>query len=313
MIPAILLKGVEPVTAVRAVGSGRDGASGFLSNFQPGDVFRAQVEARLPNGNYKVLAAGQTISLALPSYLGPGDWLELVSISSEPNRTFSLKSVTSLAPGLSLSMAGRLLAATMLQPGVLPTPVSASTAGPLLALRNANGAQLSDELAQTFAGSGLFYESHQAEWLAGTRNLAQILQEPQARLTNPIQRDEQTIQPQAVPIVQQQLAALDSSTVLMQLEIWPKQWLYWTVEERQPGSGGEQDLQQDWNTQLRLALPQLGQLIITLSFGASGVSVRLDTSSAASAVLLQGHRQTLLEAFETAGLPAASVVITHHD
>ena len=41
----------------------------------------------------------------------------------------------------------------------------------------------SGTLAQTLAGSGLFYESHQAEWVAGRRELAQIRQEPQARLT----------------------------------------------------------------------------------------------------------------------------------
>jgi hypothetical protein len=41
---------------------------------------------------------------------------------------------------------------------------------------------LSATLARTVANSGLFYESHLAQFAAGTRTLAQLAQEPQARL-----------------------------------------------------------------------------------------------------------------------------------
>ena len=43
-------------------------------------------------------------------------------------------------------------------------------------------AVLADSLAQTVSNSGLFYESHLAQFAAGTRTLAQLMQEPQARL-----------------------------------------------------------------------------------------------------------------------------------
>lgn len=43
-------------------------------------------------------------------------------------------------------------------------------------------AVLADSLAQAVATSGLFYESHLAQFAAGTRTLAQLMQEPQARL-----------------------------------------------------------------------------------------------------------------------------------
>lgn len=41
---------------------------------------------------------------------------------------------------------------------------------------------LAEKLASTVANSGLFYESHLAQYVAGTRTLAQLAQEPQARL-----------------------------------------------------------------------------------------------------------------------------------
>ncbi|KWK22106.1 ribonuclease E [Burkholderia stagnalis] len=50
----------------------------------------------------------------------------------------------------------------------------ATAAAPLLALRAA--------LAQAVSESGLFYESHLAQWLAGQRPLAALEREPQARL-----------------------------------------------------------------------------------------------------------------------------------
>ncbi|MBT2326343.1 flagellar hook-length control protein FliK, partial [Variovorax paradoxus] len=44
-----------------------------------------------------------------------------------------------------------------------------------------SGAALAGTLAQTVSASGLFYESHLREFAAGTRTLAQLAEEPQAR------------------------------------------------------------------------------------------------------------------------------------
>ncbi|RQR60434.1 flagellar hook-length control protein FliK, partial [Burkholderia sp. Bp9126] len=62
--------------------------------------------------------------------------------------------------------------ATAPQAAVLARDATAAT--PILALRAA--------LAQAVSESGLFYESHLAQWLAGQRPLAALEREPQARL-----------------------------------------------------------------------------------------------------------------------------------
>ncbi|MDM0104342.1 flagellar hook-length control protein FliK [Variovorax sp. J22R24] len=49
----------------------------------------------------------------------------------------------------------------------------------------ASAATLAGTLAQTVSGSGLFYESHLAEFANGVRALAQLAQEPQARWATP--------------------------------------------------------------------------------------------------------------------------------
>jgi len=396
MIPVILLKGVEPVAAGKPIGSGRDYALRLLPQLDPGDILSARVEAKLPDGSYKVVAGGQPLRMALPSYIAPGDTLELGFVTREPRLTFVLKDIPQAAPEPApllsaagrqiaatmlkpgelalpsnaapgdtlelalvtreprltfalndlpqaasapapvLSAAGRLVAATMLQPGELALPVTASATAPLLTAPPADGARLSAALAQTLAGSGLFYESHQAEWVIGKRDLAQIRQEPQARLTQgapqsearaaaaaaaelappssaPAQREEQTIHPRTVPLVQQQLVALDTARVVLQLEVWPRQWMQWEIEEHQPGAEREPGAAQSWNTRLRLQLPQLGELKAALTLASDGVHIRLEADSAASAAQLLDHRASLQAALATAGVPATGIVIAHHE
>jgi len=342
MILATLLKGIEPVTAARPSGGGRDAASRLLPQLDPGDILSAKIEAKLPDGSYKVLVSGQPLHMALPAYISPGDTLELTFVAREPRLTFALNdgAQAASAPVPQLSAAGRLVAATMLQAGELALPVEASAKAPLLTAPPADGARLSGALAQTLADTGLFYESHQAQWLDGRRDLAQIRQEPQARLTQgthargavnasavaaaidlpstsasaaPALRQDQSIDPRTVPLVQQQLAALDSAKVLLHLEIWPGQWMQWEIDDERPGPGREPDAPQSWNTNLRLELPHLGQLQAALTLGAGGVRVRLEADSAASAARLKDHRAALRAALAAAGVPAAGIAIAHHE
>ena len=320
MIPAILLKGTEPVIGTRSVAAGRTDALRLLPQLDPGEILSARVDAKLPDGSYKVLVAGQELRMSLPTFVAPGDTLELAFVTREPSPTFQLRSVLpqGAAEAPSLSTAGRLVAAAMLQAGAAPMPTTAAVPGPLLSAAPADGARLSGQLAQTLSTSGLFYESHQAQWVAGTRDLPQLMQEPQARLVRSAQADAQTgvqaIAPQALPLVQMQLATLDTSVVMMQLEIWPRQWMQWTVEE-QPTDANAQDEgapQPDWNTRLRLVLPRLGELNAMLSFGAGGVMIRVEADKAASAELLQTNGASLQEALTAAGLPSARISIARH-
>ncbi len=322
MIPAILLKGTEPVIGVRSVATGRSDALRLLPQLDPGEILTARVDAKLPDGSYKVMVAGQELRMSLPAFVAPGDMLELAFVTREPSPTFQLQSVLpqGAAEAPTLSTAGRLVAATMLQAGEAPMATTAAVSGPLLSAAPANGTRLSGQLAQTLSTSGLFYESHQAQWVAGTRDLPQILQEPQARLVRSAQADAQTaaqaILPQALPLVQMQLATLDTSVVMMQLEIWPKQWMQWTVEEQptdaQANAQAEDALQANWNTRLRLVLPRLGELNAMLSFDASGIMIRVEADKATSAVLLQSNGAALQEALAAAGLPAARIAIARH-
>lgn len=368
MIPVVLLRGIEPVTAGAPLGGQRADALRLLPQLDPGEILSARIESKLPDGSFKVMVAGQEMSMSLPSYLGAGDSIDLTFIAREPRLTFALREgrQSEAMPAPQLSAAGRLVASTMLRPGELPQPLVASTAAPLLAAPPTDGTRLSGLLTQTLADSGLFYESHQAEWVAGKRDLSQIRQEPQARLAQIPEHQEagltlrredpqvllkqssalpdannvssatantstssiagasatapgtstpgqdQTIHPRTIPLVQQQLAALDTSKVMLQLEIWPKQWMQWEIDDQPPGPESNDDVQQTWNTRLHLDLPQLGELSASLSLNGDGVRIRLETASDTSASLLRENRSSLQAALASAGVPPAGIAIDRH-
>ncbi|CAJ9418162.1 flagellar hook-length control FliK family protein [Burkholderia pseudomallei] len=71
-----------------------------------------------------------------------------------------------------------------------PTAVAAQAA-PQAALPASPAAALSLALVQAVAQSGLFYESHLAQWLAGQRTTAELAREPQARLASGAEPDAQ--------------------------------------------------------------------------------------------------------------------------
>jgi hypothetical protein len=87
---------------------------------------------------------------------------------------------------------GRLVGDIATAAAAQPRTAAGSAAGatavtlPLLqaapTARDALAPQLAAALSKTFATSGLFYESHQAQWVAGARSLESLKSEPQGRL-----------------------------------------------------------------------------------------------------------------------------------
>ncbi|KVC50618.1 ribonuclease E [Burkholderia diffusa] len=99
--------------------------------------------------------------------------------------------------------AGPIASATTPAPATSASDVAAArdaaTAPPVAALRAA--------LAQAVSESGLFYESHLAQWLAGQRPLAALMREPQARLaTAPVQPAPDAAQHDAPDVLDELLA-----------------------------------------------------------------------------------------------------------
>ncbi|AGU51394.1 putative flagellar hook-length control protein FliK [Variovorax paradoxus B4] len=70
-----------------------------------------------------------------------------------------------------------------------------------------SGAVLAAALARSVSGSGLFYESHLLEFAMGLRTLSQLAEEPQVRLTQPLQQPATAAAPLGQPVLAVQPAA----------------------------------------------------------------------------------------------------------
>lgn len=157
-----------------------------LPDLVPGQRFFATLQRTLPDGTFRALIAGQQMTLSLDTAAKSGDTLELEVSQVTPRAVFAriVGQEAANAPQSSaqpaLSQTGRLISFLLTgQPAPPPASLAANQA--LLAAPPANGAQLVPLLRQALGQSGLFYESHQADWVLGRRDTASLLSEPQGQ------------------------------------------------------------------------------------------------------------------------------------
>lgn len=163
-----------------------------LPQLVPGQQFTAQITRGLPDGTFQAIVAGRTYTLALNQSAKPGDALELMVTRNTPETVFAR--VVGQAPSVGtagaegaaradLSTTGRLISFLLTGSGASQT-VPLAGGAPLLAHPPAPGsAALAPLLRQALGQSGLFYESHQLQWLAGKLDARALLSEPQGQMS----------------------------------------------------------------------------------------------------------------------------------
>ena len=157
-----------------------------LPELIPGQRFFATLQRTLPDGTFRAIVAGQQMTLSLNTAAKSGDTLELEVAQVTPRAVFArivgaetaANANASAQPAL--SQAGRLIS-FLLTGQPTPQPASLAANQPLLASPPTSGAQLAPLLRQALGQSGMFYESHQAQWVMGARDTASLMREPQAQ------------------------------------------------------------------------------------------------------------------------------------
>jgi hypothetical protein len=178
---ATLVQSLAPVKAIAPE----------LPDLQPGQAFTARILEALPENTYKALVAGKQLTLQLPESATAGDTLELVLIDRSPKALIAQRAENSAPasaagqpyPYTRISSAGQMISQLLLPEGEAPQPAPLNRGQPLLSQPPAGAAELAPTLAKAVSESGLFYEAHQAQWLAGQRPLESLRAEPQGQLT----------------------------------------------------------------------------------------------------------------------------------
>jgi flagellar hook-length control protein FliK len=167
-----------------------------LSGLVAGQKVMAEIQALLPNGTYRALINQRTVTLALPFSAKSGDALELQV--TESNGKLALAIVTRAegeggkavaTTSSTLSQTGQLIStlfsgAREAKSGSTALPLNANQ--PLASAPPNNAQDLLPLLKQAITQSGMFYESHQAEWVEGRFAKAALLLEPQGKLSLPM-------------------------------------------------------------------------------------------------------------------------------
>jgi len=333
---------VNPVSAVHEIPAD-------LPELAVGQRFTARIESALPDGTFRALVAGRSLTLALPQAATPGDTLELVVAARNPRLVVAEQAPDDAArstPPATLSRAGQIISTLLAGDEAAPQPATITRAAPLLPAPEAPAARIAAVLQQALAESGLFYESHQAQWVAGRYPTEALAREPQARharaqrpaeaaaspkvaLPEFAQSDRASVSagtdaartpaapeiPEALqPLVHQQLNAAATGHILWQGQIWPGQDMRWEIEaEREPRhrpDGIEEA--EAWKTTLGLTLPRLGSVQVALTLTQAKVSLSVTADAGSAAVLRQGLGE-LAAAFAAAGLPPLAAGVEAHE
>lgn len=163
--------------------------SSDLPRFEAGSRFTALIQNPLPDGSFRAVVEGKTMTLALPDSAKSGDVLELIvteqrgsTIHARQTNTQSLPTMNAgEVPKPVLSQTGQLISQLLTGRFGEPEPVPLAKGAALLPAAPKTAAELVPLLKQAVASSGLFYESHLRQWVEGKLPLAILKQEPQAQ------------------------------------------------------------------------------------------------------------------------------------
>lgn len=166
--------------------------------------------------------------------------------------------------------------------------------------------QIAAALADAISGSGIFFESHLAEWVQGTRNTAAVLAESQTRAAT------ETATAGTAPF-QQQLAALATGEMTFCFSAWPGQRVELTVSG-DAGPGPQDDTgERCFFAHLEMDLPALGAVRAVLSLRPQGIDVDLRASAPPAAQALEEDRGSLAGALAAAGLRVGRIEVRGGD
>lgn len=373
MIPADVASRLQLAAdvALRPVAPAQE-ISDKLSGLTSGQRVLAEIQALLPNGTYRAIINQRDVTLALPFAAKAGDSLELEVVDSDGKLTLAVvaraagetqKLPTESVP-TTLSRTGQLISTLLGNTGNTtsgPTPTPLNGNQPIAGSPPATAQDILPLLKQAITQSGMFYESHQAEWVDGRLDKSALLQEPQGKLAptrpaplpgqlaeqlvaprtgaeatqtatapidtsagkasgsgaqsaqtlqlaQPAQANQQLVAAEALPLVRQQLDALATQNFSWQGQVWPGQEMQWEIEEdaaRREQVGDEAP--GNWQTRLRLTLPNLGGVDAQIRLQGNQISLVLAAGSSETQELLRTATAALRSQLDEAGLALASV------
>jgi len=299
-IPLTLI-GINPRPSFQ-IGNNRDQAAAPLLTYADAEAEPDAAEARSPQAGAAqagTRASSTAATLLSRAPLTPANLLpDLAGDSPAPELSTTARAISSVlsqaesAPGTPLALVGKT---------------------PLMVAPGANPAQLAQKLHDAIGSSGLFYESHVAEWAEGKRPLASLLLEPQMQKAPPGEAARTGTDLASAQLINLQLHAHEQARVQWQGEAWPGQKMQWDISRDAPEGGQQDGAEADeataWRSSVRFQFPLLGDLAAHVVVQGGRVAIQLQAGSETSAATLRQHAAALEASLDAAGWPLSSLTI----
>ena len=234
----------------------------------------------------------QVFRMQLPETHQLGESINLRYLGADPKPTFMVlqPSPTSVLPSnVLLSAAGKLVLEALSATAQFASlnQIDGSEMTPLLASA-ANPQMSAIELQNALRFSGLFYESHIANFIQGKRTIEQLRKEIQ---------NQKDVNRSA--IISKQLDVLEKQQIQWVGMIWPKQHMQWTISKDDGGSSPELPEEKSCKSTLELDLPALGRIIFHIVINRDRINIQIEVASRQSRQVVEGAVPKLRNHFES--------------
>ncbi|MGK5078236.1 flagellar hook-length control protein FliK [Janthinobacterium sp. HLX7-2] len=292
---ALTLIGINPRPSFQ-IGNARDTPAGTLLTYADADAdaaatLGAQAGSRASSTAATLLSRAPLTPASLLPSLG-GDTLA-PELSTTARAISSVLSQAESVPGAPLSLVGKT---------------------PLIAPPGVDPAQVAQKLRDAVGSSGLFYESHVAEWAEGKRALASLLLEPQMQKAQQGDTARTGTDLASAQLINLQLHTHEQARVQWQGEAWPGQKMQWDITkdapqgQQQDGNDADADATA-WRSSVRFQFALLGDLEAQVVLQGGRVAIQIQAGSEGSAETLRQHAARLEAALDAAGWPLTSLSI----
>jgi hypothetical protein len=257
------------------------------------------------------------------------------SLFADAPAAYQLSDVDPASGHATLSAAARAISSVLALASSAAHPQTAIIAPlPLLDGRPTDPARLGAALKGAIDASGLFYESHVAEWSAGKRPLADLLREPQmqrAPASGAARPDAESApaafaapagpgsapypsDPAIAQFINLQLASQEQGRIQWQGQLWAGQPMSWEISRDPPERGGQppggdEPPEPPWRSALRLRFPQLGEIRASVVLAGDQLHIELQAGSGEVGGLLRARAGELQHALEASGNTLASLTV----
>lgn len=267
-------------------------------DFVRGHDYLAKITHKLDANHVIMHVNGHHIQMAFDQNLPLGQQLQLRFMGNNPTPSFML--LNTVHHGVNdaqtqVSSTGQWVTQILHAEYPASTQAKFNAVSPMTQIPLTQPHYIAQDIQQTVSMSGLFYESHLAEFTQGQRSITSIMQEPQNGLHH--QHNAMTVQ---------QLNVLETNKFEWQGQVWQNQMMQLSIEKlpidinvnTQEHHYSPEESAVAFESQLHLDLPKLGSISTILRLAHGQLSVQMNVEDANSLAMLRQDKSSLIQAFE---------------